>query len=329
MTNCVCVIAEFRGGDFRKVSYEVASEGKRIADAMGTCLYGIAVGAGVSEKADVLGHYGAEKIFAADDPALLHYSAQRYAAIVSDILNRFDPVAIILPASMDGKDLAARLAARLKTGLAQDCVEITCKDGEIKAKRPIFAGKCFGWYGWAEGSLPIVSCRPNVMGCIEPDESLQAEIVDVPVEAITDRIRVVKTEPAAAGKIELGEAEIIISGGRGMMNAENFAMLEKLAKEIGAAVGASRCAVDSGWRPHSDQVGQTGKIVNPKLYFAVGISGAIQHLAGMQSSKIIVAVNKDPEAPIFTKADYGIVDDLFKFVPMLIEEVQRLNESPD
>lgn len=321
------MIAEFRAGNFRRVSFEAASEGKRIAEALGTNLCGIAVGAGVSEKAPELGYFGVEKVFVADDPALENYLAETYVPVVAQIIEQCDPAAIVLPASVDGKDLAARLAARLQTGLAQDCTAVMCEGGKIKAKRPIFAGKCFAWCEWPEGVVPMISCRPNVMDCFAPNESQKAEVETVSVSVPEARSQVGGVELDVSGKVELTEAEIIVSGGRGMKGPENYAMLEELAKLLGAAVGASRAAVDAGWRPHSDQVGQTGKVVNPNLYIAVGISGAIQHLAGMGSSKFIVAVNKDSEAPIFSKADYGIVEDLFNFVPAFTEEVRTLKST--
>jgi electron transfer flavoprotein alpha subunit len=324
MGKCVCVISEFRAGSFRRVSFEAASEGRRIADALGSELHAVAVGSGVSDKAARLGQYGVRKVYAADDPALENYVAETFVPVVAEIVKQCDPAVVILPASVDGKDLGARLAARLDAGLAQDCVQIACKDGKIMAKRPIFAGKCFAWCEWAEGGLPIISCRPNVMDCIPADESKQAAVERVPVSIPEARSRAVGVDFDAAGKVELTEAGIIVSGGRGMKGPENFAMLEKLADLLGAAVGASRAAVDSGWRPHAQQVGQTGKVVNPNLYIAVGISGAIQHLAGMGSSKYIVAVNKDPEAPIFSKANFGIVEDLFSFLPPFTEEVHKL-----
>ncbi len=327
MADCVFVVAEFRGGDFRRVSYEVASEGRKIADALGVSLYGIAVGSGVADKAAQLGFYGVDKVFVADDPALESYVAETYVPVIASIIEQADPAAVLLPASVDGKDLSARLAARLEAGLAQDCTEVVVEDGVLKAKRPIFAGKCLAWCEWAEGALPMISCRPNVMDCRDADATRQAEVETVAVEIPEARSRATGVDLDTSGKVELTEAEIIVSGGRGMKAAENFAILEELAKELGAAVGASRAAVDAGWRPHSDQVGQTGKVVNPNLYIAVGISGAIQHLAGMGSSKYIVAVNKDPEAPIFTKADYGVVEDLFKFVPAFTEEVRKMKST--
>ncbi|MDR3567974.1 MAG: electron transfer flavoprotein subunit alpha/FixB family protein [Syntrophobacteraceae bacterium] len=327
MGKCVCIIAEFRHGAFRRVTYEVASEGKRIADALGIGLWAVAAGSGVAEKAAELGRYGVEKVLVIDDPALENYLAEAYVPAVADAVAKCDPAAVILSASVDGKDLGARLAARLKAGLAQDCTQIVCENGKIKAKRPIFAGKCFGWCEWAEGALPIVSCRPNVMDCLAPMEDKKAEVEKVQVSVADLRSKVKSIDLDTSGKVELTEAEIIVSGGRGMKGPENYALLEDMAKVLGAAVGASRAAVDSGWRPHADQVGQTGKVVNPNLYIAVGISGAIQHLAGMGSSKFIVAINKDAEAPIFSKADYGVVEDLFTFVPALTEEVRKLKSS--
>jgi electron transfer flavoprotein alpha subunit len=327
MAKCVCAITEFRAGSFRRVSFEVASEGRRIADALGLSLCAVAVGSGVSGKAAQLGHYGVDRVFAVDDPALDNYLAETYVPIIADIIGQCDPALVILPASVDGKDFGARLAARLEVGLAQDCTQITCDGGKIRARRPIFAGKCFAWCAWAEGSLPLVSCRPNVMDCSAPDETRHAEVESVTVSVPAAKSRALGMELDASGRVELTEAEIIVSGGRGMKGSENFTMLESLANELGAAVGASRAAVDAGWRPHSDQVGQTGKVVNPNLYVAVGISGAIQHLAGMGSSKFIVAINKDPEAPIFTKADYGVVEDLFQFTPLFTEEVRTLKST--
>jgi len=327
MAESVCIVAEYRDGNFRKVSFEIASEGRRIADALGLKLYGIAIGSGVAAVAPKLGHYGVDKVFVIDNPALEHYNAETYAPAVADVIKQAQPAVVLLPASMNGKDLAARLAARLETGLAQDSTEIALSDGKIRAKRPLFGGKCLGWYEWADGALVMISCRPNVMSCLTPDESRQAEIVSVNATIPAAKSQVVGVEMDTSGKIELTEANIIVSGGRGMKAAENFAILEELAKVIGAAVGASRAAVDAGWRPHSDQVGQTGKVVTPNLYIAVGISGAIQHLAGMGSSKYIVAVNKDPDAPIFSKADYGIVEDLFKFIPVFTEEVKKYKST--
>lgn len=327
MAKCVCVIVEFRNGNFRRVSYEVASEGRRVADALGLELCAIAVGSGLTDKAAELGRYGVDRVFVRDDPALESYLAETYAPIVAEIMKGVDPAVVLLPASVDGKDLGSRLGAKLRVALVQDVIEIRCDAGVIKAKWPIFAGKCFAWSEWSEGALPVISCRPNVMSCQVPDESKTAEVVKTDIPVTEARSRVKSIDYDTSGKVELTEAEIIISGGRGMKEPGNYVLLEELAQLLGAAVGASRAAVDSGWRPHSDQVGQTGKVVTPNLYIAVGISGAIQHLAGMGSSKYIVAINKDPDAPIFSKADYGIVEDLFKFLPAFTEEVRKLKST--
>ncbi|MGO9620087.1 MAG: electron transfer flavoprotein subunit alpha/FixB family protein [Desulfobaccales bacterium] len=324
MAQGVCVITEFRGGAFRRVSFEVASEGRRLAAALGEPLTAIALGDGVTAAAAALGHYGVEKVYAVDQALLKDYLAETYAPVAAEILQTLQPKVVLCAASVDGKDLSARLAARLGAGLAQDCTDLKIEGGALQAKRPVYAGKALAWYEWAEGSWPqMASCRPNVMACLPPDTSKSAA-VEIPAVTLpaAAKCRVLGVE-AAAGKVDLAEAQIIVSGGRGMKGPEHFAILEELAQLLGGAVGASRATVDAGWRPHADQVGQTGKVVTPTLYIACGISGAIQHLAGMGSSKFIVAVNKDPEAPIFSKADYGVVEDLFQFVPALIEELKK------
>ena len=328
MANNVLIITEFRNADFRRVTYEVASEGRRIADALGAGLVAVALGSGIWDKAAELGKYGVDKVFVLDHPGLEHYLAETYVPVIAEVVKETQPVAVLLPASVDGRDIGARLGARINVTLLQDVVEVRIDEaGKITAKWPLFAGKCFAWCEWAEGVPPLLSIRPNVMKCFVVDENGRAELEKIAVPIPTPRARVVKYDLDVSGKVELTEAEVIVSGGRGMKDASNYVILEELAGILGAAVGASRAAVDSGWRPHSDQVGQTGKVVNPNLYIAVGISGAIQHLAGMGYSKYIVAINKDADAPIFSKADYGIVEDLFKFVPAFTEEVRKLKES--
>lgn len=329
MAQGVCVITEFREGAFRRVSFEIASEGRRLADELGEPLVALALGESIGDLASDLGNYGVEKVYLVDAPSLKDYRAETYVPAVAALLSKLNPKVILTAASVDGKDFSARLAARLGAGLATDCTELKVEGGSLKAKRPMYAGKAFAWYEWSDGSWPqMASCRPNVMDCLAPDTSKKAEVEKAKVEvAEGNQTQVVNIEKDAGGKLDLTEADIIVSGGRGMKGPEHFAMLEELAKLVGAAVGASRSAVDSGWRPHADQVGQTGKVVTPNLYIACGISGAIQHLAGMSSSKYIVAVNKDPEAPIFSKADYGVVEDLFQFMPAFIEEVKTLKST--
>ena len=329
MAQGVCVITEFRDGAFRRVSFEVASEGRRLADALGEPLTAVAIGHGLEATASDLGNYGVEKVYVVDDPLLKDYQAETYAPVVAEILQNLSPKVVLASASVDGKDLSARVAARLAAGLATDCTELKIEGGALKAKRPVYAGKAIVWCEWSEGFWPqIASCRPNVMDCLAPDSSRKADVEKVAFsQPSAPKSQVVEIQKDTTGKLDLTEAEIIVSGGRGMKGPENYPILEELAALLGGTVGASRAAVDAGWRPHADQVGQTGKVVTPNLYIACGISGAIQHLAGMGSSKYIVAVNKDSEAPIFSKADYGVVEDLFKFIPVFTEEVKKLKST--
>lgn len=325
MAQGVMIIAEQRDGDIRKISYELVSEGKRLADASGQGLTAVLLGSNIKDKAAELGKYGAAKVLVADDPRLEKYTTGAYAAVIAEIVKANDPAILLLGASAQGKDLAGRLAAKLGVGMAQDCTRFTVDGGKLVATRPIYAGKAYAKVTYDDSFPNMATARPNVMAINEPGES-SAEIVDA---AFTLDDNAIKTKIAeaikdASGKIDLTEADKIVSGGRGVKGPEGFEVLEKLAEAIGASVGASRSAVDAGWRSHVDQVGQTGKVVSPTLYIACGISGAIQHLAGMSTSKYVVAINKDPEAPIFQKADYGIVDDLFKVVPALAEEVKKV-----
>jgi electron transfer flavoprotein alpha subunit len=225
---------------------------------------------------------------------------------------------------MTGRDLMPRIAARVGAGLAPDCIHLEIADGKLKALRPAIAGKVQVEVGF-KSDIQMAILRPNVFEKLEPDTSKSAEVVKVPFEStdLDNKQRLIEFISKETGRPELTEAEIIVSGGRGMKEPGNFALIEELADLLGAAVGASRAAVDAGWRPQSDQVGQTGKTVTPNVYIAVGISGAIQHLAGMSSSKHIVAINKDPDAPIFNIADFGVVGDLFKVVPILTEEIKK------
>jgi electron transfer flavoprotein alpha subunit len=326
MPQGVMVIAEQRDGEIRKVSYEVVSEGKRLADKLGQKVTAVLVGQNIKAKAASLGHYGADKIIVADDPRLANYTPDAYAAVLAQVVKANDPVVLLLGASVAGKDLAARLSARLGVGMAQDCTAFSIDNGRLNAIRPIYAGKAYAKVTFSDNYPHIATARPNVMPMNPPDASKATEVADaaVTLDDASLKTRVADVVREAAGRVDLTEADKIVSGGRGMKGPEGFKVLEDLAAVMGASVGASRSAVDAGWRPHTDQVGQTGKVVSPNLYIACGISGAIQHLAGMSTSKIVVAINKDPDAPIFQKADYGVVDDLFKVVPALTEEAKKL-----
>lgn len=325
MAEGVWTIAEHREGDIRKVTYEIVSEGRRLADALGQDLTVLLLGSNIKEKAAVLGHYGADKVVVADDSRLEPYTTDAYTTVITELVKNDDPLVLLMGASVQGKDLAARLSASLDVGMAQDCTDFALEDGKLMAIRPIYAGKAYAKISF-ENSLPqMATARPNVMSINEPDTSRQAEIIDAAFSLDDSDIKtkVVEVAKDQSGKVDLTEADKIVSGGRGMKGPENYEILETLADLIGASVGASRSAVDAGWRPQTDQVGQTGKVVSPNLYIACGISGAIQHLAGMSTSNVIVAVNKDEDAPIFQKADYGVVADLFDVIPALTEEVKK------
>ncbi len=325
MAQGVWTIAEQRDGEIRKITYEIVSEGRRLADALGQEVTVILLGSNIKEKAAELGQYGADKVLVADDSRLEPYTTDAYVSVISELVKANDPQILILGGSVQGKDLAARLAARLDVGMAQDCTVFAIEDGNLVATRPIYAGKAYAKVTF-ENSLPqMAAARPKVMSINEPDVSRSAEVIDASF-TLDDgdlKTKVVDVAKDESGKVDLTEADKIVSGGRGMKDPENYKILEELADLIGASVGASRAAVDAGWRPHSDQVGQTGKVVSPNLYVACGISGAIQHLAGMSTSKVIVAINKDEDAPIFQKADYGVVADLFDVVPALTEEIKK------
>ncbi len=317
----VLAVAEQRDGVFRKVTYETLSEGKRIAESMGTELVALVLGSNIENAAGKLGKYGAEKILVADHEALAEYLTDQYTKVVADAVANEDPAVVILGASTQGKDLSARLSARLGAGapLAMECVAVRVENGNIIATRPMYGGKIVAEVA-LNGKPQIVAIRPNAMSIAETQGA--GNVDKLAVDPVDSAFQFVEKK-METGKVELTEADIVVSGGRGM-GGSDYAVLEKLADLLGGAVGASRSAVDEGWRPHSEQVGQTGKVVSPNLYIACGISGAIQHLAGMSSSKVIVAINKDAEAPIFSKADYGIVGDLHDVVPLLTEEIAKI-----
>jgi electron transfer flavoprotein alpha subunit len=326
MAQGIWIVAEHREGELRKISFELVSEGKRLADKMGQPVTAILLGSNIKEKASMLGKYGADKVIVADDNRLATYTTDAYVSVIAQLAQAHEPAIILLGASVQGKDLSGRLAARLGVGMAQDCVAVSLDNSNLVAERPIYAGKAYATVTFKDSSPQIATARPNVFELNEPDESRSVEITDAEFSLDDSQIKtkVVEFIQEARGKVDLTEAERIVSGGRGMKGPENYNVLEELADLIGATVGASRSAVDAGWRPHSDQVGQTGKVVSPNLYIACGISGAIQHLAGMSTSKYIVAINKDPDAPIFQKADYGVVGDLFDIVPALTEEIKKI-----
>ncbi len=321
MTQGVFVICEQRDGAFRKISFEAVSEGRRLADGLNTDLTALVLGGDILDIAGELEAYGPDKIMVADDPLLTDYQTEPYTAVCAQAIQSEDPRVVLIGASAQGKDLAARLAARLDAGLAMDCISIRLEDGQLTFTRPMSGGKILADVTIAEAPQ-LVAIRSNVMAIAESPHVSTIEKMDIQIDE--PRTRVVDKKIESGDKVELTEAAIVISGGRG--TGGDYTAIEALAALLNGAVGASRSAVDEGWRPHSDQVGQTGKVVSPNLYVACGISGAIQHLAGMSTSKNIVAINKDAEAPIFAKADYGVVGDLFEVVPELTKAIRQIKE---
>jgi electron transfer flavoprotein alpha subunit len=324
MSGLILAFAEQRNSAFRKPAYEVTSAASRLAKEMGGEAVALVIGSGVEGIASEVGKFGATRVAVCDHEALKDYSGELYAAAVKQAVETLKPQTILFAASSMGKDLAPRVAASLGAGLVSDCIELKAEGGKVQAKRPVFAGKVHAWVESAADPF-LATLRPNVFLAEEVGGDAALEQVDFAGPSDVKHAVLKEILQEASGKIELTEADIIVSGGRGMKDPANYKMLEELAASLkGATVGASRAAVDAGWRPHSDQVGQTGKTVSPTLYIACGISGAIQHLAGMSSSKYIVAINKDPDAPIFKIADYGIVGDLFEVVPAMTEEAKKL-----
>lgn len=321
----VLVYAEQRDGAFKNSAFEAMSVGHRLAKELDLTSTGAVIGADVEGMSASLGKYGADRVIVADSPELANFTSEGYTAALADIGRLVDPSIILLSASVSGKALGPALASSLDTGLAADCTEIVVQDGRLRIQRPVFAGKAMATVV-INTDPQIVSLRPNVFPStlLEDGADALVERSKASVNAGGIRVAVQEIVAATGGKQDLTEAPIIVSGGRGLGSPENFAIIEELAKVLGGVVGASRAVVDIGWRPQSDQVGQTGKTVSPSLYIACGISGAIQHLAGMSSSKCIVAINKDPDAPIFQKADYGIVGDVLEVVPALTAELKRV-----
>ena len=326
MPEGIVTIAEQREGQLKKVSLELLNIGKELADKTGTTLSAVVVGKGIAGLAETLGKHGAQKVYVVEHDALDNYNTEGYTTALHAAVQQADPAVLLAGATAMGRDLLPRLAARLKTAVFTDCTKLDINsDGLLECTRPVYSGKAYRVGVIPDARPQTASVRPNTYAPAE-ESGGNAEIVNVDagIDAGSIRAKVTETVKAAGAKADLTEASIIMSGGRAMGNSENFSIIHECADVIGATVGASRAAVDSGYAPHSMQVGQTGKVVNPNLYIACGISGAIQHLAGMRTSKVIVAINKDPEAPIFQKADYGIVNDLFKVVPELTKAFTAL-----
>jgi electron transfer flavoprotein alpha subunit len=320
----VMIYGEIKGGKIKKSAFELASEGRRIADKLGGDLGAVVIGSNAEQFAADLGRYGVDTVYVVEGADLETYNSEYFAQAIAKVITEKKPEVFLISHSMQGKDLAPRTAAKLGVATIADCVSFEMDGSTLVGKRPMYAGKCSAQWV-ALGSPQMASARPNVLEVVEAPKAGAVEKIAFTADSSRSTYTTKDLNLDTSGKVDLTEAEIIVSGGRGMGGGD-YSLLEDMAGIFGptATVGASRAAVDAGWRSHSDQVGQTGKTVTPTLYVACGISGSIQHLAGMGSSKVIVAINKDPEAPIFTKADYGIVGDLFKVVPEFNKELKTL-----
>ncbi len=320
----ILAVAESRGETLRPVSLEVVSTARRLADELGADVSALLLGApGIAEAADALGDAGADRVLVAEDDAFGLYHPDAAAAAVAERCGAGDVPIVLFAATAQGKDLSARSAARIGRPLATEATEIDLDDGVPVVLRPQFAGKAYARLRMPT-SPALISLRPNVFPATDTPGRGEVETLDA--EADARRTRVTAFERGEREQLDVAEANIVVSGGRGMQGPENWTLLEELVEALGpqATLGASRAVVDAGWRPHAEQVGQTGKVVSPSLYFAIGISGAIQHLAGMRTAQVIVAVNRDAEAPIFGVANYGIVGDAFEVLPRLTEEIRSV-----
>lgn len=329
MANKIWVIIEHNNAKIRKVSLELLSQARKIADQSGDALVAVVLGENIETLASEAAAYGADTVILADDARLAHYTTGAYTTVLYQMIRQEEPRAVLLGHTAMGKDLTPRLAQRLGVGAAVDCTGMEFDATTfLRFIRPVYAGKAFAHV--AADTVPVIATiRPNTFAMAVADPARKADVVKYPVKIDeADLWGIVKDIAVAVSKRpELTEANIIVAGGRGMKGPEHFALLEELADTVGAAVGASRVAVDAGWLDHEYQVGQTGKTVSPTLYIACGISGAIQHLAGMSSSRCIVAINNDAEANIFNVADYGIVGDLFEIVPLLTQEIKKIVQT--
>jgi len=328
MSNNVFVWIDQSNGDVDSIAWEALGVGRNIANELGGQLGAVVLGENVSGVAEQTIQYGADNALVADDATLKSFRLEPYAAVITKLAQEHEPAALIMGASNSGLELSAYVAAKLGVGLAADCTEVAVEDGKVVATRPALIGNVIAKVSFGEARPQMVTLRRRVFPVPEMDAGRSGDITSVGAVMAEDDIATkVEGYEVAAGEVSLTDAKIIVSGGRGVGGPEGFAPIKALAEAMGGAMGASRAAVDAGWIPYAHQVGQTGKTVQPDLYVACGISGAIQHLAGMKTSKLIVVINKDPDAPIFKYAHYGIVGDLFQYAPALTKEFkQRLGK---
>lgn len=331
--NGVWVFAEQRNGELQKVSLEILGEGRRLADELGVNLTAVLLGNNVACLADILGEHGADEVIVAEHEDLENYTTDGYTKVLCDLANERKPGILFIGATFIGRDLGPRVAARLSTGLTADCtsLEVDVTNGDLLATRPAFGGNLMATIACPNHRPQMATVRPGVFSKLtKKKDNYIIEKVNVNLEASDIRTTVLEIVKANKDIVDIGEAKVIVAGGRGVGSKENFELLQELAAALGGVVGASRGAVDKGWVERDYQVGQTGKTVRPTIYIACGISGAIQHVAGMQESDMIIAINKDESAPIMNVADYAIVGDLNKVIPEMINKLQEYvkNEEP-
>ena len=320
----VFAFVETRGADLRKVGLETVTAARMLADKLGGEVHALVIGPpGVAAKAPQIGEYGADAVAVVEHHDLASYSPEVSAATAAARVKAGGYRAVIFCTSAQGRDLAPRVAAKLGVSVVTDVLSFEIEGDTIVVRHPMNIGKVIATIA-VSATPAVIAMRPNVIAPAKNPKAGRVENVQPAVDPASAKVKVIETTKGAGGKLDLAEAPIVVAGGRGLKAAENFKLVEDLAAAFGnAAVGATRAVTDDGWRPHSDQIGQTGRLVSPELYVAVGISGAVQHLAGMRTSKTIVAVNKDKDAPIFKVADYGIVGDVFEVIPALIEAVRE------
>lgn len=318
----VLVFAESEGGKFKKAAFETVSYGKAVATAMGTSCAALVVGT-ENQDAGSLGKYGAEKVYQIDNEALNHFDSQTFTKAISGTARKIGAKVIILSHSSTGKSLIGRLAVNLEAGSVSGVNAVPSADGNFTVKKSVYSGKAIATYE-INTAYKVLSLMGNAFPPVADGEAVEVETLSIDIGS--PKVKVLKHE-TVEGTVPLPEAELVVSAGRGLKGPENWGMVEELAEELGATTACSRPVADAGWRPHHEHVGQTGIAIRPNLYIAIGISGAIQHLAGVNNSKTIVVINKDPEAPFFKAADYGVVGDAFEVVPRLVEAVKKFKQS--
>jgi len=318
----VVVFIEQRDGKAKKASYELVAA----SAAAGNETHAVIIGDSVSTLANESAQYGANKVHLIQDPALKLYLCETYAKALSTAIKGLNPEIVLAAHTPMGKEMMPVVSVHVDGALATDCTSMSFTGGKLQLKRPVYSGKATAEVEFSGGGMQMATVRPNSLGLPKPDTSKTADASSITVDLSGMKSKVLEIVKGNSARPDVTEASVVVSGGRSLKSAENFKILEDLADTVGAAVGASRAAVDAGYRPHRDQVGQTGKVVSPACYIACGISGAIQHLAGMRTSKVIVAINTDPSAPIFQIADYAVVGDLFQVVPALTNEFKKLKE---